>query len=251
LCAHYLEKAALAAAQTLQADLSSLQEVSLLQLLKLVPVTLEEFRAEAERIAELTGAKLICGDKVSTKGVLRTLEKCLIKALASSSPILDFYANRDPVRCQFQCTTSTMALAVQRAVQASGIWGVVRWKHRYGPQFAWQDNLINVRLASTRVVCEVQIALTKMCLQRAEMGGHHSYDDVRGLQGLLKICGGAMPAEVDESPVNVDVDALQAELAASKAEVAARDTENAALKRQVAVLKAQFTGQNSRCCVVQ
>ena len=69
--------------------------------------------------------------------------------------------------------------------------------------------------------------------------GHHSYDDVRGLQGLLKICGGAMPAEVAESPVDVDVDALQAELAASKAELAARDTEVAALEAKNATLEAE------------
>jgi len=50
--------------------------VSLLQLLKLVPVTLEEFCAEARDIAErFPGVELVCGTKVSTKGVLRTLEK--------------------------------------------------------------------------------------------------------------------------------------------------------------------------------
>ena len=77
--------------------------------------------------------------------------------------------------------------------------------------------------------------------------GHHSYDDVRGLQGLLKICGAAMPAAATEEPV--DVAALKAENAALKAGGAQSGDaalEVAALKRENAALKAQLAGEALR-----
>ena len=73
--ASYLESAAREAAETLKAGLSSHQGMSLLQLLGVVPPSLEELRAEVTRIAKETKSQVLCGDKTATKGLVRLAEK--------------------------------------------------------------------------------------------------------------------------------------------------------------------------------
>ena len=50
----------------------------------------------------------------------------IIKSIVEGRTTLDLGGVGDVLRCMFKCTSSKMALAVQRAVRASTVWQVVR-----------------------------------------------------------------------------------------------------------------------------
>jgi hypothetical protein len=148
---------------------------------------------------------LACGSEVllatikgsSLKGILRLMEKAIIKAIVNDWDEVNFSDIRDVLRSMLVCGTSdtsfeddtVVAVKAQETVYGGEALSPRRSKCRLrGKSITeWRDELINVEVTTGKYMLlgEIQIVRFKMLMQRETMGGHDGYDESRGLRGLL------------------------------------------------------------------
>ena len=64
---------------------------------------------------------------------------------------------------------------------------ILRFKNRFKePSGGWRDAMINYRVKGTTHVCELQIGVKEMLVQRKGLGGHEEYARVRTAKELLE-----------------------------------------------------------------
>jgi hypothetical protein len=170
----------------------------------LVHATADEFKfkTQVEALGEVSGASVVLATikGSSLKGILRLMEKAIIKAICQGRAEVDFSDIRDVLRAMLVCgakhTTfeadTTIAVRAQAAVYGGTALPPRRSKCRLvgKSDTEWRDELINVEVTTGKhkLLGEIQIVRSKMLLQRESMGGHDGYDESRGLRGLLDAC---------------------------------------------------------------
>lgn len=175
---------------------------SLLRLLVYATADEEQFKAEVQKLSKSCGAKVklatIKGS--SLKGILRLMEKGILKAIINGWDAVDFSDIRDVLRAMLVCGNNgtsfaddtAIAVKAQAAVYGSEVLSARRSKFRLGGDSVteWRDELVNPLLTSGkhRLLAEIQIVRSRMLIQRESMGGHDGYDESRGLRGLYDAC---------------------------------------------------------------
>jgi hypothetical protein len=173
---------------------------SLLKLL--VYATADEgiFKAEVKALGKASGAEVLLATikGSSLKGILRLMEKGIIKAIVNGWDEVDFSDIRDVLRAMLVCGTKStsfeedtaVAAKAQAAVYGSEALPPRRSKCRLVGESVteWRDELINLEVTTGKykLLGEIQIVRFKMLMQRETMGGHDGYDESRGLRGLLE-----------------------------------------------------------------
>lgn len=175
---------------------------TLLELLVCATADEASFKANVHQLGEASGAEVLLSDikGSSLKGILRLMEKGILKALQNKLKTVDFSDIRDVLRAMLVCGNkdtdfdedTAIAVKAQDAVYRCETLSARRSKCRLvgESKTEWRDELVNLEHTTGKhsLLVEVQIVRSKMLLQRASMGGHDGYDVSRGLRGLYEVC---------------------------------------------------------------
>lgn len=175
---------------------------TLLELLVCATADEASFKANVHQLGEASGAEVLLSDikGSSLKGILRLMEKGILKALQNKLKTVDFSDIRDVLRAMLVCGSkdtdfdedTAIAVKAQDAVYRCETLSARRSKCRLvgESKTEWRDELVNLEHTTGKhsLLVEVQIVRSKMLLQRASMGGHDGYDVSRGLRGLYDVC---------------------------------------------------------------
>lgn len=175
---------------------------TLLELLVFSTADEASFKANVKQLGETSGATVLFSDiKGSTlKGILRLMEKGILKAIKNKLKTVDFSDIRDVLRAMLVCgdddtdfdEDTAIALKAQDAVYRCETLSARLSKCRVSGESktGWRDELVNLEhmTGQYNLIVEVQIVRFRMLVQRASIGGHDGYNVSRGLRGLYEVC---------------------------------------------------------------
>jgi len=175
---------------------------TLLELLVFATADEASFKKNVKQLGETSGAEVLLSDikGSSLKGILRLMEKGILKAIKKQLKTVDYSDIRDVLRAMLVCGNkdtgfeedTAIAVKAQAAVYQCDTLSARRSKCRLVGESTseWRDELVNLKhtTGNHNLLVEIQIVRSKMLLQRESMGGHDGYDESRGLRGLYEAC---------------------------------------------------------------